>query len=368
MKSREYLCTLRPLGEYFLGGERTFRFGDTTGQDGKVDYYIKSEDLPSQTTILGILRFLVLQKAGQLSDSYRDTSKAEQQRKLIGSNGFLYENRASQADYGSIEELGPLFLLGKGNNRLIQTPLNKTHRQNEVYKPFQSMYRCRTDLGPDSLLPDTEDYAAKEGLPDSFLDIDSKDGKLVPRNEIFTETEHTRIKKSSKEEGFFKKVYKSLRDEYTFAFYCRTQEGVLPESTVVYAGQDKSAFAFTSRPVEGSEGKEGFLNNICNLPKGSEEASVFYAASDILADLDSALKKTLLYCVLQTRPFRNMKAGGKASCYRDSMKKSPLYKMIRKGSVFYVRQDCRDDFVRLLTLPGAQQIGLNTIVEMGGNK
>lgn len=368
MESKEYLCTLRPLGEYFLGGERNFLFGDVTGQDGKIDYYIRSEELPSQTTILGILRFLVLQKAGQLSDSYRDRSKVEQQQMLIGSNGFRYEKRDSQNDYGVIEEIGSLFLMSKDNHRLIRTPLNKSLRKDEVYEPFHSMYRCKTDLGADSLLPDAEEYAVKKGVPDSFLDVDDKDGRLVLRGEMFTETEHTRIKKSSKEEGFFKKVYMSLDKEYTFAFYCRTQEGALPESTVVYAGQDKSAFAFTARPVEGGAGQEEFMRTIASLPKGIEDATVFYALSDIIADLDEKLRKKLLYCVMQTRPFRNMRAGKNPSCYRDSMEKSQLYKLVRAGSVFYVRQECREEFVQQMEITGAQQIGLNTIVEMGVNR
>lgn len=365
MGNKEFLCTLRPLGEYFLGGERTFRFDDMKKEekDGKIDYYIVSEDMPSQTTLLGALRFLVLEKAGQLSDTFRDTSKAEAQRKLVGAHGFLLDSRKEKANYGAIEEIGPLFLLTEKGRRLIPAPLN-TRKGATSYAPFSSMYPCRTEMGADTLLPGTEDYEAKAGLPKSFLDLE--DGTLTKRSEIFSEKEHTRIKKMSDKQGFFKKVCKSLAPGCSFAFHCRASEDALPEKAVVYVGQDKSAFAFSARAVKDGESKEALLEKIGKLTKGEVDAAVFYAASDALADMDAETQKQFLFYVLQKRPFRNMVAGNTKGCYRDSVEKSNLYQMIRAGSVFYVRRDCREAFLKQVTAPGAYQIGLNVMVEIGG--
>ena len=47
----QYFCRLRPLGEYFIGGEKTFDFGGSKGS-AKSNYFIHSEEEISQATIL----------------------------------------------------------------------------------------------------------------------------------------------------------------------------------------------------------------------------------------------------------------------------------------------------------------------------
>ena len=78
----------------------------------KTDYLIRSERLPSQATLLGMLRFLVLSHKGALNEDYRkaDGEKRERQKALIGARSFSMDGRDMQ-DYGQILELSPLFLL-----------------------------------------------------------------------------------------------------------------------------------------------------------------------------------------------------------------------------------------------------------------
>ena len=86
-----YLVTLKPLEPYFFGGERTFSFGERANKEIVTysNYFIKSEDLMSQTTLLGALRFLILKMNGKLNLPSSETID------LVGKASFSFE-RASQ--------------------------------------------------------------------------------------------------------------------------------------------------------------------------------------------------------------------------------------------------------------------------------
>jgi hypothetical protein len=55
---QSYLLTLEPMEPYFFGNEKTFSFDPKSPADNR--YFIKSERLPMQTTILGALRYLLM--------------------------------------------------------------------------------------------------------------------------------------------------------------------------------------------------------------------------------------------------------------------------------------------------------------------
>ena len=64
-----YKVLFKPLESYFLGNERSFGF-DT----GNIRYYAESKEIPSQSTILGTLRYLGLQHVKSDFD-YSDKEK-----------------------------------------------------------------------------------------------------------------------------------------------------------------------------------------------------------------------------------------------------------------------------------------------------
>ena len=50
-----YKVLFHPIEPYFLGNERSFGF-----DKGNIRYYAESKEMPSQSTILGTLRYLGL--------------------------------------------------------------------------------------------------------------------------------------------------------------------------------------------------------------------------------------------------------------------------------------------------------------------
>ncbi|MCR5347727.1 MAG: hypothetical protein K6E38_08110 [Fretibacterium sp.] len=377
MSEKEYFCTLTPVGEYFLGGERTFAFGENeAGNSKKTDYFIESENIPSQATVFGTLRFLMLKKAGLLSDGYADESRREKQAALVGAEGFAVG--CGERTYGSLHSLGPVFLL-HGEKRLVRAPMNhrlptKEERQaaekagrTPCYEPFVMKPQAgRTDLGAEALLP--ERYDAKEGLFSGFLCLDDATSPLTADWDIFAGQEHTRIAKWQDDDAFFKKVCKHFTDSaIRFAFYCTAEEGTLPDEETVYLGQDKSTFRFTCREAdpETTGTMETLRAQLEKLP-GTSGASVFYALSDTYMDIDEAAGDILAYAVVQKRPFRTMETLRGAANFRDSRRKSALYQMVRAGSVFYVRPGKEEAFAALVKNTAMERVGFNSVQQLGG--
>ena len=58
-----YLITLTPTGRFFFGGDMTFKVGRKDKNEFNEQfssYIIKSAMFPQQTSLLGMLRFLIL--------------------------------------------------------------------------------------------------------------------------------------------------------------------------------------------------------------------------------------------------------------------------------------------------------------------
>ena len=382
-----YLCKLKPEGEYFFGGERTFDFHGEGGKktEEKNDYYIRSEKCPSQSTLLGTLRFLVLKKEGKLSDKgvpNKDTTKL-----LIGPESFSISDQ-NELSFGKIIKITPLMLMDSKGNRLIRTPFN--HNKSENYKPFLMSGPYKTQLGDNIWLP--KDFNVKEGLADNFYDID--ENRIIKDSDdfqMFSSHEHTRIKKREEnnkknEGGFFKKLYMSLNNEYVFSFYCLAEEGALPEKSTVYMGQDKSLFLFTSELIKKSDPMKEMKERISKLEKpkfvdakDQDAIKVYYALSDVL----QSENYQNCYSMVRKKWFRSMVTTNcEKNQFRDRKKKSRLYQLFEAGSVFFIDADRNDEtsiaekkdndkeglYKEKVLEKNLNTIGMNILVEIGGKK
>ena len=82
------VVTLAPLEPYFFGSDKTFSFNmsDRT----RNNYYIRSLESPSPTTILGMVRHELLKQAGHYSPSFQYTeSQLADNARLIGKRVFF---------------------------------------------------------------------------------------------------------------------------------------------------------------------------------------------------------------------------------------------------------------------------------------
>lgn len=389
----KYLITLEPMEPYFFGGERTFGFGKEIKR--KPPYYIVSEKTPSQTTLFGTLRYIILAQRNALLGQ-KESGKTSG---LVGKESFSFEKalKYSKFDligrmqetahnslhigefqqrkdwikqehdnikqsFGIIRRISPLFLM-RDDVWYIQTPYD--HKPgNQVYTPFK-MDETSVKFG-NGATRFPSDYKAKEGYGGGYVSLD--DLSIISDKDIFLQNVKTGINSHRTEDvsagikndsSFFKKECKMLAEGFSFAFIADLSERIESGVSVVFMGQDKSPFrcTITETDVE-------ITKKVEEAFKEKHNFGMKYALSDIMP-VESSFPGGVLtdYYIADTRVIRNLETDmSKIGCYEDSyyvrLKRSEkLYKLLSTGSVFYTEKDicqCR----------ALQTIGMNILVNI----
>jgi CRISPR type III-B/RAMP module-associated protein Cmr3 len=398
-----YRCCFSPLGEYFFGGEKNFPFGSQSLSEKK-EYYICSEDFPSQSTVFGTIRFMLLEKAGLLDNGVgirsADPDFREKQNRLIGRKGFSMPEKDALTSYGILEEISPMFLYDKENaKKLLPAPFNHCMKaagsasapgtmgddspndiskdnSYETYSPLsvKKLEGVHTDLG-EALLP--EDYRAKSGLTDAFLALDGKNS-LVNREDVIGLMVQTRIARGMEQGGLFKMAFKYLKGSYSFCVMIKVgvpdgydgfDSNYMPffDHGIVFMGMEKSTFQYEVAEVDEASYRdlEEAVKKIRMTDR--DDVSVYYAASDCY--MRTGQKPASLFWILQKKTLRTLERQN-GTDYHSSMKKSRLYQMIKAGSVFYVRKDesIEKEFLSQFDFPGLRQIGFNYLIRTEGDQ
>lgn len=366
----KYLIKLKPLEPYFFGGERTFGFGKKTKQ--KQPYYIVSEYTPSQPTLFGTLRYIVLaQNNALIEQSDNDQEKDEKLdriKELVGENSFSFEKASNgeKQTFGKIEKISPLFLI-KDEKWYIRTPFNHNpgpqNAQNSNYTPFtmEKMESLSVTSGDNtSLFP--VDYKAKNGYGGGYVSLD-ENLDIIPEYKIFQSVVRTGIDSHrtddntqgiNDENSFFKKERKMLNKEYSFAFIAEVKDSLTAEETVVFMGQDKSPFHCSITEVE--EGID--LKTKVEKTFGGKY-NVLYALSDVMpVKYDFPGGINFDYYIADTKVLRNLESKMDAPSYYARLKKSEkLYKLITSGSVFFTNDN-------VLKCKALEVIGMNILIKI----
>lgn len=381
----KYLIKLKPLEPYFFGGERTFGFGKKTKQ--KQPYYIVSEYTPSQPTLFGTLRYIVLAQNNALieqSDNEEEKSKKlERIEELVGENSFSFEKARNgvkqtfsfekarsvkEKKFGKIEKISPLFLI-KDEKWYIRTPFNHNpgpqNAQNSNYTPFtmKKMESLSVTSGDDtSLFP--VDYKAKNGYGGGYVSLDGN-FDIISEKDIFQSVVRTGIDSHrtddntqgiNDENSFFKKERKMLINGFSFAFIAEVTDSLSTGETVVFMGQDKSPFHCTITEINENA---DLIKKVEKTFEGKNVCNVFYALSDIMpVDENFPGKAKFDYYIADTKVLRNLESNMSESSYYARLKKSEkLYKLITSGSVFFTNDD-------VLKCEALEVIGMNILVKI----
>ena len=215
--SKTYRADFVPHGAYFFGNEKTFSF-DTGGRS-----FISSEQTPSQSTLLGALRYALLynfEYEGRRlfkPDRKYNLSVNEQAAvdNLIGKGGFDIGS-SSEQDFGAIEKLSPLFIYDtKKAEALVPTPRDHCISDSDEFNDF--VYSADSDNGesfpyapfsPDDFVFDEftfsvdgsdsgirrgfcKSFKVKNGLANSYMYVDS--GSQIPAHWLFQKVQRIGI-------------------------------------------------------------------------------------------------------------------------------------------------------------------------------
>lgn len=220
---KKYLVKLKPIGFWFFGSERNMGFGR---EKIRIPYFVHSKLYPSQTTLLGGIRFLVQKQLAELNDDFSIETG------LIGKESFNIED-VSQS-FGIIKKVGPVYVMDSNKNMYIPCPMNLKSEENsksgksstEYYKPYSLK---KYDLGFEDDKYVLDGFNAKEYNPsEKFLKLPPLDGntqnmeeakintdiEVISQDSIFVGKNKNRTNKSQREDAFFKQRVFTFKSDY----------------------------------------------------------------------------------------------------------------------------------------------------------
>lgn len=348
----EYLVTLTPLEPYFFGTEQRFEYAGS-GVKGFNSYYISSALMPEQTSILGVLRYVILEQNGLIhSDFIYSAQDREKMTELVGEKSFRFEEKSRQK-FGMIQSLYPVFITNADRDYFVKNPLCNTAKTG-----FRSMKMSEGYFNTSSgsiKLPQKDAYNAKEGLVGGFYNLQKAETKDI--DDIFLSSVNTGNRKNGtsnpkNKDGFFKRKCYTLRKGFAFAFFVETEENALPEETICYLGQKRSAFRFTAKPHEND------LEQCVKIAFGGGE-KWFYALSDCLAASETKNGFSIVF----KKSVRNLWVDYSENNTAKRMSQSDkLLNLIESGSCFFEQTS------RIQQNENCRNIGYNYCIEIGGNE
>ena len=352
----KYLITLEPTGKFFFGGEMTFQVGDNEKDKFNqqfASYIIESSKFPQQTSLLGMLRFLLLKKS-DLFDLNSNCIKDHNNPKLadlIGKSSFMVGKKDG---YGRIRSISPCFLM-RGKEKVIILPKDcgsekdkwgikrivlsdKAYHYNGREIGIEKIVRQRNEKDKEGPL-----WIAKDGLDMWYWD----GKKLLKEDDIFIKDQRIGINRNietgkTQDNALFKQVNYRLADGYCFAFYADIDSIDISEyeNEIVSVGADSSQFKLK---IEGPIKDEDLVTTA--IPT-EYQPQLEGAYGKIVLDSPSFITDDLLsnacFSITETIPFKFMKTTIKTNDYSRLGRKishSDRYELYQTGSVFYFRTE-----------------------------
>jgi CRISPR-associated protein Cmr3 len=341
-----YLVTIKPIEHFFFGVEKVGNLGN------RKPYYLETTEFPQQTSILGLLRYVLLLKEGKLG---KDISTDSDVVGLVGKQSFnAFPDK--ELDYGKIKSLSPVFITDENNTAYFARPLDWQ------YQFVKKDMGCRVSYGADGctpgFVPFLDGYNAKEGI-DPYL-ISSK-GESIPlwydektkegvlrkkakagnqkKPERFLESSATDNEKAeAKNEAYYKQEFLYMEHPYSYACVAEIDMVGMEEfKTVLPFGGERSSFAISFELLKDAASVDQYYFNL--QPQND------YLKIELLSDayVEQSILNMACFAVCDTIGFRNLKTKTTTRNYsRISNKEehncadlSGQLQLLKRGSVLF---------------------------------
>ena len=357
----KYQITLTPVDKFFFGGDMTFTVGlketkkkwdELTEREKKEisfntqysSYIIQSSMFPQQTSLLGMLRFLILRNAG--NDVFKDghiVDKAKA-KELIGERSFMVNNNN---DFKAIKSLNHVRIRKTANGQTSDLEFAPLFKELSFTDASVGSYNLG-DICIPSLSKD--DYDAKKGF--NIMLTDGKDKYKL--EDVFVEDRRVGINRDIKtgivdDGALFKQIsyrFSNKKADYCFVFDAEVDDTIPLET---YSGQVVSVGGDNSQFVIGIS-KNGKANE--NLE--SYEKAVWLLSPAFLTRAEARIAK---FAVTRLMPFRFLtdREDNKENDNRtfhilnSKLKRSERYELYAPGSVFYFdTEEQKQEFINVL--------------------
>jgi|GEM_PF-807109 len=292
MQAKPYLITFTPIESFFFGGSESFSEG----------YIAESLKYPQPTTILGCLRFSILESKGLLmldeekGRRFPDENKKAEYQKLTGSSYAAGLNE-EDGDLGIIEKLSPVFIVkfdmkkSKPLSFLFPSPSDLVYKLDEEDKicGFKACSYIKNDKGLAFVRGAKKSFAVKTNrdikakkanyLGDEDFWKNYLAGKIPDYKEYLTEEkiflrdsqtgigrdwikdeagQHVSKYKTAEDEKLYVKYHYKLTKGFAFGVICHLKDEIhFPKDANVVLGGERSKFKMKAHPIEMN------LKNIC---------------------------------------------------------------------------------------------------------
>lgn len=346
-ETKTYLMTMTPLEPFAFGTERNFKFEGREGYEEEFfPYFIRTNSIPEQTTILGMLRHLILKLTftGLKSDFNYSKDEKQEMARLIGSKSFNFANL--NQTFGLIEELSPLFLVDKEGGQWVTAPFNGLLNQSS-FLPMNVTKKQVTTSHGQLAFPSFDDYDVKSGYLNELMKLGT--GELQDLEQVIQTFVQVGNHKYKSKEGFFKREVHQLVPGYAFAAYVTLADDISPSIQIMPMGQKKSLFQ-----VELTEARNDLVEDVrrtLQRNQTSTDQTWHYALSDLIFPVggdkedkqtSSSVKKdehAMIgydgFAMIEKKIIRNLHTSYDKGYIRGIKRSASQYCLIKKGSVFY---------------------------------
>ena len=386
----KYLIKLYPIDRFFFGSDVTF------GSENE-NYFVRSVYFPQQPTLLGTLRYYLLQQNNLLASKGKVINPADVNT-LIGETGFDAEVFHAEG-FGIINELSPIFITGPDGEYFVQSrEYGLQWKEDEVSgekKQELVPLKLRKRKGKNGIIGDQlyyfDGFNSKTEIPDLLVNARTGhmryleyqvDRKNDPMNGIFIANEQVGIRlpknqaeKNNKEKGFYKQIGYTMLPGYGFAFYAEIEKkNKIFKSGLVRMGADQSWFRID---ITGETDENTSIGDYSSITTNLfRKVNDFNEKVVLLSDcyIERTEYNKYPFASVSTVPFQYIKTilpnekpardekifsleGGTLK-----LKKSKEYRtLLKKGSVFYVNtvQEKNDLIAFLKSKQAFYQIGYN---------
>ena len=375
-ETQRYLITLKPMEDFFFGGEKTF--GEKNNQQSKnklqqkrSSYFAFSNLYPQQTALLGLLRHVLLIQNNALPIyDFKDKATA-----LIGPRSFDAMSNEEQS-FGAIQRIEPLMIVkDEGNKRTYYRMNLDAEEWNVQFDPSSS------GVGPfGQILNQTariDNFDPKKGYEPRLTISDlSKDDAL---SSIYKTCDQIGINKvqltnDREDDSFFKQRTYRLENAYSFGFFAsiantyafdgQKNEIVLRNDIVSFGGEQKQFYMHVEKATDHIE----FLSRTFMKDQDTLEGEHLKAEKVqrvvLLSDayIDENIYAHCLFAISETQDFRTVQHEFTAKSSKP-VKSAIKMNLLKRGSILYVPSSKLDEVKNQLDKPkNFTQIGFNQYI------
>jgi len=353
----KYQITLTPVDKFFFGGDMTFKVGNDENDKHNsqfMSYIIESMIFPQQTSLLGMLRFLILRNAG--SDVFNNDKIVNETRvnTLIGERSFMV---GAKNDFKTIKNLSHVRIRRTDGKQTADLEFAPLYRELTFNDATYGTYNLN-----DISIPKLDDYEAKKGIDVMLTDGENK----YKLDDIFVKDRRVGINRDINsgivsDGALFKQVsyrFNNKNAKHCFVFDAEIDESVPFESyngQVVSVGADNSQFVIgITKDVKEMISLAPYKNAVCllsptSLRRDEAKKAIF------------AITRLMSFRFLTDR--KDNRADDKRTYHilNSKLERSKRYELYAPGSVFYFDDDSKkQEFIKIIeSKEEFRQIGYN---------